>query len=347
LADDGYWKAQALEKIEELQEEKDNDEIKNIQRYVDTIKEILLFKGTLITHYTDLPGTKALLLDEGSSFRMSEANYMNDTTEGERLRETVIKKENLNGVAKMPFIEKPFLGSFVDIQKCDDLTLWRMYAKTDGVDGKGFAITLHRDKLFDIMMKTFTNKEESDTKEILDERNKNKDIKSTSSSDEFQFYKVAYLNEKGKCVGEDKTVLNEAISSLKKSFKTLKNDFKKAKTEKKGTKEKESLALITKGLERLSEIEYLFKGIEYQHESEVRLILSKTGKVKHIKVDTSDYFEVPKVYLNIGNILQAVDSITIGPKVERPKEWASAFNYNFLEKKMKESKVYISRLPYK
>jgi hypothetical protein len=272
---------------------------------------------------------------------MSEANFMNDTTEGERLKETVIKKENIDGFTKISFIEKPFLGSFVDDKKCNDLTLWRMYAKSDGVDGRGCAITMDKEALLAIMMDTFIDEEylknntefSSNKKEIGDTTTLTN--KEGISTNEFGFYKVAYLNKDGRLPGRSKLSIsiNKAIDGLKTSFEKI------LKEEDKG--------LLEIALERLSEIEYLFKGEEYQHESEVRLILSKTGKGKYIKVDTDVSLIVPKVYLKIGNILSAVDSITIGPKVERPKEWASAFNYNFIEKGMKESKVYISRLPYK
>lgn len=332
LIDDEYWKARALEKIEELQEEKENDDIKDINEYIETIKSTLLFEETYITHYTSITGAQILLLDTSSSFRMSEANYMNDTTEGEKLKQILFGKENYSDTHKISFIEKPFLASFVDDTKCNDLTLWRMYAKSDGIDGRGCAITMDKEELIAAMMETFIDEEY--LKNNTDFSSGTKQVEGISTN-EFGFYKVAYLNEEGRLPGRSKlsTNINKAIDGLKTSFENI---FSKDDKE-----------LLEIALERLREIQYLFKGIEYQHESEVRLILSKTGKGKHIKVDTSEYFEVPRVYLNIGNILSSVSSITIGPKVERPKEWASAFNYNFLEKGMKDAKVYISRLPYK
>jgi len=143
------------------------------------------------------------------------------------------------------------------------------------------------------------------------------------------------LNEKGKCIVNNKLdkKINTALVKIKEAIKAI--------------TDKNDKELMETALSRLSEIEYLFKGAEYQHESEVRLILSKTGKSEYIAIDQSDVYPIPRVYLNIGNLIPAVHSITIGPKVERPKEWASMFNYQFQEFGMNKVEVFISQLPYK
>lgn len=139
---------------------------------------------------------------------------------------------------------------------------------------------------------------------------------------------MAYIDSKGKCKGDGSTKMNASLVKIKKIITEI-------------SKEEAKLKLA---LERIVDIEYLFKGVEYQNE--VRLILSKTGKGKHIKVNT-DESDIPRVYLEVGSILPALEKIVVGPKVERAEEWASAFNYSFLKSDIESIEIEISKLPYK
>ncbi|MBK9013610.1 MAG: hypothetical protein IPM82_05735 [Saprospiraceae bacterium] len=101
----------------------------------------------------------------------------------------------------------------------------------------------------------------------------------------------------------------------------------------------------------LNEITYLFKGAEYEHEHEVRLVVdSEIGfplKINH-KEDGA-----PKVYIEIGDIRPLITKLTLGPKVERSDEWASVFYFSFKDFYQKEGineslpDIYISHLPFK
>ena len=154
LVNDEYRKAWALKEIKDLKEEQSKIEIKVLQNAINTIKSILKFEGEFITHYTNMVGAKALLTNP-------EASYMNDTSEGEKLKNVVLDITQHLPKNTIPFIGKPFLGSFVAHDKCNDLTLWRMYAKTKGIDGCGCANTLNREQFIGEIRKTFIENETS------------------------------------------------------------------------------------------------------------------------------------------------------------------------------------------
>ena len=202
-----------------------------------------------------------------------------------------------------------------------------MYTKSDNIDGRGCAITLKSDTFLKNLEKTLTSSANKDVE-------KDTFSKISLLRNEFCLYNVAYINDKGKCIGGKRTkrkTINDAIEEIRNIF----------------VKIKDNKGLIKIALERLSEIEYLFKGEEYQHEGEVRLILSKTGKQKHIQVSNVEPPILPRTYMNTGNIMDSLEAITIGPKVERPKEWAAAFNYKLQEFGKEDVSIYISQLPYK
>jgi hypothetical protein len=96
----------------------------------------------------------------------------------------------------------------------------------------------------------------------------------------------------------------------------------------------------------LNDIAYLFKSSEYQYENEVRLVVQGVGFAKKIEKEETP----PKVYIELVDIVPALNKITLGPKVERADEWAAAFNYHIKEqlKDRKEKvEIVISHLPFK
>jgi hypothetical protein len=90
-------------------------------------------------------------------------------------------------------------------------------------------------------------------------------------------------------------------------------------------------------------VAYLFKNAEYQYENELRLVMKEAiGFDKKIDMN----FNPPKVYIELVPLSCMIKGITIGPKVERPDEWASAFHYH-LENKGFKTEINISNLPFK
>ncbi|MFN0212788.1 MAG: tetratricopeptide repeat protein [Saprospiraceae bacterium] len=324
-----YFFNQAKEQISELKKLiRYGDSYENISKAIYEIKSLLHVKDGCITHYTSLSAARSLILDS-SKFRLSEGAFLNDTSEGRELFQYldfhVSRPNNHDTIAEL-FSRKPFIGSFVNEHKHDDLTLWRMYGKENKEEARGCAITLNIEQFVE---------------QIKNELNggRGKSIGNREGvammDKEFVFYLVAYRNEKNEFIlpGTDldkNTSLNNLMRKLAKSIK----DFNKHK--KKNPLEQRDAA------ELLNEIAYLFKTAEYQYENEIRLVIEKTGF--DVKLTHSD--EVPKAYIEIGEIKNAITKITLGPKVERAAEWAALFYYSLQKDDLKPD-IYISRLPFK
>lgn len=92
----------------------------------------------------------------------------------------------------------------------------------------------------------------------------------------------------------------------------------------------------------LNQIAFLFKSAEYQHENEVRLVIKGVGFDKKIPTETFS----PRVFIELVSIRSIIKRITLGPKVERADEWASAFYYS-LDKENLHPEILISHLPFK
>lgn len=315
-----YYSKIAKSRIEEIDNILESKQYEKITNSVSKIKELLLFKKGNITHYTGVTVAKFLILDE-VQFRLSEGAFLNDTSEGTILFDYLkfdTSIQNNCGPNANVFSKKPFIGSFVNQTKSNDLTLWRMYGKEKLEEAKGCAITIDIDELKEsIKQKLKTN---------------NDDLK---DFEELEFYKVAYLSN-------DKFTFSEAkstqVKKLNDLMKNLQNDVKEFK-DKPFKKQQETIKII----ELLNEVAYLFKNAEYQYENEVRLVMKEAIGFEKM-IDTS--FLPPRVYVELVSILPMIKQITIGPKVERADEWAASFHYFFLNKDLKPE-ISISNLPFK
>lgn len=316
----------ANSRIIEIKKFLENEKYKNISELVNKIKELLIFKDKSITHYTGLSAAKALIL-ENSKFRLSEGAFLNDTSEGRELYRhlSIPISKKLLETESILFAQKPFIGSFVTETKHDDLTLWRMYGKEEKEEARGCAITIDMESLLKDIKDTLTSDTVITDSTISD---------SARIDEEFTFYRVAYrkLGDEVKFIipGEEgkELTLNAhmvELSNKVKEFTTTKEDEKY-----------ENKDLI----ERLNEIAYLFKSIEYQHENEIRLVIKGIGFNKKIEVNP------PKVYIELVPIRSLINKITLGPKVDRAEELAAAFYYSLEEDGFKPC-IHISHLPFK
>jgi tetratricopeptide (TPR) repeat protein len=316
-----FWFKKIQTQINELRKKIDNLWYDEIDRIVDEIKQILLFENVCLTHFTSLSATKAMILDE-SLFRLSEGNYLNDTSEGRELFKylvfSTVESNDKDTIAEV-YVERPFIGSFVSDTKHDDLTLWRMYGKEAQAEAKGCALTINRE-LFIKNLESKLNPEDFE---------EGSDMQREQT---FTFYKVAYKEKNGfkipdSSVSQGKR-LNMIMVKLKKKVDLLDRDQKIA---------------VTK---LLNDIAYLFKSGDYQYENEVRLVVQGVGFKKEILKDCSP----PRVFIELINLLPVLHKITLGPKVERADEWAAAFNYQIDEVvpfKSPKVEIVISRLPFK
>ena len=320
-----YYTSQAKSRIAELKKILNSKEYGIINELVNKIKRLLLFNDECLTHYTSMSVAKALIL-EGSSLRLSEGAFLNDTSEGRELFKFlsfhVPSQKKDNTIAK-PFSKKPFIGSFVAEAKHNDLTLWRMYGKEAKEEAKGCAITLVKDKLIEnLRSKLIPKAGDSSTS-------------GSKINEDFTFYRVAYITpnpQKSFIIpgsAKDEADLNGLMAELSKKI----NAHKKKKTK---------IADQQNIIELLNEIAYLFKSAEYQYEHEIRLVVKGIGIEKHILKEIVP----PKVYVELVDVSPSIKMITLGPKVERADEWASAFYYT-LDKQELYPNILISHLPFK
>ncbi len=311
-------------KIKELEKSKEDLSYSKISEIVSKIKNLLEYEGELITHYTSLSTAKELILNS-SHFRISEGTFLNDTSEGKELFrylnfDQFYNKDDIT--ISYLFSPKPFIGSFVPKGKLNDLTLWRMYGKENNEEAKGCALTISRTKLI------------SNIYEGLGLSNH--DNKPITDHEKYRFYRVAYLNndKKNKFIipgnSKEEKILNNYMSELKNVLNNMKKDknFKN-----------ENLLNFT---ELLNEIAFLFKSSAYIYEHEIRLIVNGIGFKKENEYEGLN----PKVYIELGDISKHLSSITIGPKVEKPEEWAAVFDY-CLKGRNHDLDIHISRLPFK
>jgi len=320
-----YYTSIAESRIIELKKLLENTEYSSISALVNNIKDLLLYKEGNITHYTGLSVAKALILD-GSLFRLSEGAFLNDTSEGRELFKFLsfdFSSQNWNDTVATPFTQKPFIGSFVAEFKHDDLTLWRMYGKEEKEEAKGCSITIDTKKLLENLIDKITPEMKTG---------------STSKTDEeFRFYRVAYRKEsKG-----DPFIIPGANKELEKALNQYMDDLSAAvkvfnPKKRKDTSDTQNVVKL------LNEIAYLFKSDAYQHEHEVRLVVKGIGFPKNIDSNLI----LPRVYIELVSVRPLIHQITLGPKVERPDEWAAAFNYK-LDEKGYHPDILISHLPFK
>jgi hypothetical protein len=314
--------------VNEIEDLLNSPELRNIVASKDKIKELLKFDDGEISHFTSLSTVKFLVKDS-SPFRLSEATFLNDSSEGKTLFDFLgynIEADNTRH--EYTYAKKPFIGSFVHASKHNDLALWRLYGKENGEEGKGCSITL-------------------DSKEFLQAIKENATEATKQNFDnEFQLYKVAYWDDEA-----DFLVDNERNNQLKVAMQELKTkvkDFEKKnlEIEDEGKKAYESLNVQ----EALNEIAYLFKNKEYQYEKEVRLVIKDPfGYEKHLEFDQIKM--ATKVYINLCPIQKCISSISIGPKTPNKDDWAAYFHYYFDQlpssEKMDKIKIIVSTLPYK
>ena len=320
-----YYTSLAKSKISDLKKQIGNVDYRKISDLVSKIKNLLLFSGSCVTHYTGVSVSKALIL-EGKEFRLSEGAFLNDTSEGRELFNFLPSCYTTNHQTKdteaKPFSPKPFIGSFVADTKHDDLTLWRMYGKENKDEAMGCAITLEREKFIENLTDTLIAISDTETSE--------------RGGEEFNFYRVAYKNQNGKnnfvvpgLPQSEVTALNELMLDLQEKIKNY-------------LPKRRKLSDRRNLVELLNTIAYLFKSAEYQYENELRLVVEAIGITKIIN------FGIPpfRVYINLVSIIPLIRKITIGPKVEKADELASAFYYS-LDDKGFHPEILISRLPFK
>lgn len=321
---DDYNVSIANAEIAELQKLIVDAGYSRIVELVGNIKKLLLFTDANITHYTSFSAAKILVLGADSKFRLSEGAFLNDTSEGRELFayldfDTATSKKQL--ALSVLFNQKPFIGSFVSASKFNDLTLWRMYGKEEKEEAKGCAITINPALLVEALKKQLMPSGQNSV--------------TPKDNEAFSFYKVAYRAQDGQFILPGSQ--ERDVQTLNGYMQALREKVKEVLTKDTTTAEDRQNILL-----RLNEIAYLFKTDEYQHEQELRLVLSGVGFDKKVDIGAA----MPRVFIELVNIRAIIQKITIGPKVDRADEWAAAFHYS-LDKDGLRPEICISHLPYK
>lgn len=304
-----FWSIYANNYIERIKDKKLSEIVDLIDRFK---KELLMDEG-LITHYTNLRVLKKLILDN-EKFRISEGNFMNDPSEGVEFFKFIeyakLEYEKEDGNLQKHF-PKPFIGSFVNNKKNNDLSMWRFYGKEMGVEAKGCSIILRmKDFVDDINILLF-----GETQKALIDR-----------ESDINFYHVAYF------ISEKNSFDVPNFPQKGKKLKTLMIDIKKKVSE---------YGKRTKSLDGyLNSIAFLVKSGCYKSEEEVRLVVKGIEFEKKYDMDVTP----PRVYIELESIKNSVEQITLGPKTDNSSEWASAIYNSY---KGKTPDILISRLPYK
>jgi hypothetical protein len=298
------WTKHANYHLQELNERLADKELDDIANCIFDIKSELKIEEGNISHYSSLTVAKSLFLDK-TRFRISEGNFMNDPTEGTELLRFLDCRFSTTNIED-EFFSKPFIGSFVKDQ--NNLNMWRFYGKEDGAEAMGCSITIKlKEFIYDIQNSL-----------ILKEEN----------ISDINFYRVAYIEK------DYSKVIIPNLSSEKtvKIFDSL-NELKTKVCNYKG----ENMISIEK---YLNTITFLFKSDDYKNEDEVRLVVQGVEFEKKYNKNITP----PKVYIELETIDKIVEQITLGPRVDKASEWATAFHYCF---EGNAPKIVLSHLPYK
>jgi len=306
------WAKYANYYIECINERLNDKELAHIADLVAKIKKVLLIKEDCITHYTSLSVLKSLIIDS-SKFRISEGNFMNDPSEGKKFFKFLEYEPYFfceDGSILETFSAKPFIGSFVTKEKHNDLNMWRFYGKEEGVEAKGCSLTIGTHEFIEDINNALPKGEE----DLLEYES------------DINFYWVVYL---------DTETTNFYLPNLKKDndLKTLMEELKKKVASYK-VEDKTSLDKY------LNSIAFLFKSDAYKNENEVRLVVKG---IEFEKKYSQNEFP-PRLYIELESIKKRVKQITLGPKVDRANEWASALHHSY---EANSPVILISHLPYK
>ncbi|SKB80291.1 tetratricopeptide repeat protein [Macellibacteroides fermentans] len=312
--DNEVWTKYAKRYINELDKYKDTELI-SITNLISKIKDLLRLDTECITHYTSLSVLKSLIIDN-SKFRISEGNFINDTSEGLKFFNYIYEHNHSvssNNTPSEEFMPKPFIGSFVAKETCNNLNLWRFYGKENGLEAKGCAITLEMKKFIENIKNALSNEENKQAR--LDDEN------------DICFYHIAYSEKDGS---------NFSIPNLTKKSKKLQSLMTELKTKVKSYKGDNESFLK----EDLNSIAFLFKCNDYKNEKEVRLVVKGIEFEKKINLDVSN----PKVYIELVPIKDIISQITLGPSVDKVNEWEAVFFYHYGSKGPTISR---STIPYR
>nr|KJZ08625.1 hypothetical protein TW77_11640 [Pseudoalteromonas rubra] len=304
---------------------------------ISTLREKILShlqvkKHRTMTHYTSFDVGQTILLEK-SPFRLGHINAVNDPNEGKLLwQELGYEPEEGNPV---------FIGCF--LPESDSLNMWRFYSKNHlNDDACGCAITFNTERFFDYRLL-----EEQGNHTEQEERMPSFTNTGQSPQESAAFYRVVYLKDNFK-------ILGEGAKELQTYFKDLKKEVDKFVGKKPTPEKLQTLAWL------LGPLPYLLKDAHYKDEQEHRVIVTHLDYgAKEIQSSAPDFATgtAPRLYLELhrDDHLAPIEYVTLGPKAPNKEmmapywrhQLASKFESQLARRKDKQLNIHPSRCAYK
>ena len=306
---------------DEIQDEKKQIILK-IFKEIQTIMKILSVKKEdfekleKIGHYTNIEVIPYVIIkkitdeyspdDTKGRLLLSNANYMNDPSEGKILLEYL---NTMDSSFSSLFYRNEFEVSSVYLSSfttaIDNLPMWSQY----GNNGKGCCIVFNKN-YFD---------KPKEVHDITDNLKENESVR----QDECVLYRICYIDDKN-----NKYKFQKEDEDIKKSLENIYGNFKIINDE-----NVEKIVMVY-----LEQIRYLFKSSDYKYEKEYRILKNVPINSKKIIVK-KDIKPIPKLYVNIESKFNQISEVILGPKVDFPDYISPYIKYCDEKIEIRKSKV--------
>lgn len=243
---------------------------------IENILKVTDFSSLELGHYTSLSTALKLINKNGSHLRLTNGRQMNDPLEGKTLLEYIFGDNHSDWKPT-----KRFIASLTTVQ--DSLPMWNNYAE----GSTGAMLIYDKTYLMDISELNYVG-----------------------------IYKVAYISlnsenneieiKSNNLFEEDKVALVTEINNLKDLFESETKDL--------NSDEKEEKKRVY--LNKLQEIDFLFKKSDYSYEVEYRIVANTENKNTklEVKVENNQLLNFPFLYCYLKSYKIKYSKLLLGPK---------------------------------
>ena len=256
---------------------------------IENILKVTDFSSLELGHYTSLSTALKLINKNGSHLRLTNGRQMNDPLEGKTLLEYIFGDNHSDWKPT-----KRFIASLTTVQ--DSLPMWNNYAE----GSTGAMLIYDKTYLMDISELNYVG-----------------------------IYKVAYISlnsenneieiKSNNLFEEDKVALVTEINNLKDLFESETKDL--------NSDEKEEKKRVY--LNKLQEIDFLFKKSDYSYEVEYRIVANTENKNTklEVKVENNQLLNFPFLYCYLKSYKIKYSKLLLGPKSVSIDYVAPYFNH--------------------
>ena len=268
---------------------------------IENILKVTDFSSLELGHYTSLSTALKLINKNGSHLRLTNGRQMNDPLEGKTLLEYIFGDNHSDWKPT-----KRFIASLTTVQ--DSLPMWNNYAE----GSTGAMLIYDKTYLMDISELNYVG-----------------------------IYKVAYISlnsenneieiKSNNLFEEDKVALVTEINNLKDLFESETKDL--------NSDEKEEKKRVY--LNKLQEIDFLFKKSDYSYEVEYRIVANTENKNTklEVKVENNQLLNFPFLYCYLKSYKIKYSKLLLGPKSVSIDYVAPYFNHCDESIKIEVSKI--------